>query len=126
MTSRKEKHMEIIPIWQHKGCGTDNETLWRIIEEYKINGTQDIESHEDLKTYIERVGDEVIKKMLIFDKETTTQMLADTQGIAETLKRINKIYAEELLIQFEVIRSQVDALKANTEMMMTTLNRYTH
>lgn len=118
--------MEKTQIWQRKDCKADNETLWRVIGEFKKNGTSGIESYEALKTYIERVGDEVIKKMLIFDKETTLQMLADTQGIAEALKRINKIYAKELLIQFKVMQLQVDALKANTEMMMTTLNRYTH
>lgn len=80
-----------IQIWQKDGVGTDDETLRRIIREFRENGVQGINSQQSLSMFIERMGDKQIDFMLEMDEETTLQILVDCVGAVAAFRRLLRI-----------------------------------
>lgn len=74
-------------IWQQHGCGTDESTIRRVIEEFRTNGVENNDSAYALTIYLGRLDRKTLLFMYSIDDEATLQMLVDTLGVKEAFRR---------------------------------------
>lgn len=74
-------------IWQQHGCGTDESTIRRVIEEFRTNGVENNDSAYALTIYLGRLDRKTLLFMYSIDDEVTLQMLVDYLGIKEAFRR---------------------------------------
>ena len=70
-------------LWQSDGLGTDKDTLKKVLNIFKNDGVQGMESQQALKNYIEKLGSSDLEKMYEIDPETTLQILVDCFGASK-------------------------------------------
>ena len=66
-----------IQIWQQDGCGTSENTIRRVIGEFRENGVQGLNSQQCLTEYIRKMDVNALAYMYDLDADVTLQILVD-------------------------------------------------
>ncbi len=75
-----------IQIWQQEGCGTDETTLLKVLNEFREDGVQGLNSAQCLTEYIKRIDVNRLARMYEMDADATLQIMIDCVGAAEAFK----------------------------------------
>lgn len=83
---KESRQMGKIQIWQQDGCGTSENTIRRVIGEFRENGVQGLNGQQCLTEYIRKMDVNALAYMYDLDADVTLQILVDCIGVKEAFE----------------------------------------
>lgn len=85
--------MDNLQIWERDGLGVDADSLKKVLETFKEEGTQGLKSQMALKDYLTKADDDALLKVYEMDPDTMTELLATCFGARIAFAEINRMTA---------------------------------
>lgn len=102
-------------LWQSDGLGTDKDTLKKVLNIFKKDGVQGMESQQALNRYIQQLDDSGLWQMYRIDKEAALQIFADCFGVVFTAEKYSEWQNDTFKKAIDILIKEKETAKQETE-----------